>query len=118
MANYRNLIAWQKSHALALKIYKVSEKFPRYEIFGITSQIRRAALSTPANIVEDYNRKSKKEFSHFIDIALGSLAETEYLSEFAAELNYMSINNLKDINCLTAEAGKVLWGLKQSKLKP
>jgi len=118
MANYRNLIAWQKSHALALKIYKVSEKFPRYEIFGITSQIRRAALSTPANIVEGYNRKSKKEFSHFIDIALGSLAETEYLSEFAAELNYMSINDLKDINYLTAEAGKVLWGLKQSKLKP
>lgn len=118
MANYRNLIAWQKSHALALRIYKISEKFPRHEIFGITSQVRRSALSIPTNLAEGYNRKSKKEFSHFIDIALGSLAETEYLAEFAAELNYISAGDLKDIHGLIVETGRILWGLRQSKLKP
>lgn len=86
MANYKNLLAWHKAHNLALIVYKVYEKFPRQEMFGITSQLRRSALSVPINIVKSYNRKSKKEFAHFIDIASGSLAEKEYLIEFAIEI--------------------------------
>lgn len=89
MANYKNLIVWQKSHDLAIAVYKITEKFPQKEVFGITSQIRRAVLSVPTNIVEGYNRKSKKEFVRFIDVALGSLAEVEYLIEFGIELNYL-----------------------------
>ena len=79
MANYRNLIVWQKAHELALFIYRLTYKFPMHERYALATQIRRAALSIPTNIVEGYNRKSKKEFVHFIDIALGSLAELEYL---------------------------------------
>ena len=72
MANYKNLIAWQKSHSLAITVYKVTKNFPRHELFGLTSQLRRSALSIPTNIVEGYNRKSKKGFVYFIDVALGS----------------------------------------------
>ncbi|MEW6685944.1 MAG: four helix bundle protein [Candidatus Edwardsbacteria bacterium] len=118
MANYKNLLAWQKSHALAIAVYKVTEKFPRQELFGLRSQIRRSALSIPTNIVEGYNRKSKKEFTHFIDIALGSLAETEYLIEFAKELNYLNEDDEANIRSLIVEAGKLLWGLQRSKLQP
>ncbi|BCB96592.1 hypothetical protein JZK55_17420 [Dissulfurispira thermophila] len=75
MANYKNLIVWQKAHQLALMVYRLIESFPRHEQYALTSQIRRAVLSIPTNIVEGYNRKSKKEFIHFIDIALGSIAE-------------------------------------------
>ena len=116
MANYKNLIAWQKSHEMALSVYKISENFPKKEMFGLTSQIRRACLSVPTNIVEGYNRKSKKEFAHFIDIALGSLAETQYLSEFAVAIGYIGDGDLHEIRGLIDEAGKLLWGLQKSKL--
>ena len=79
MANYRDLIVFQKADELAFQIYKLTEKFPKSEMFGLTSQIRRATLSIPTNIVEGYARKSKKELAQFIGIALGSHAETEYL---------------------------------------
>lgn len=74
MANFKNLIVWQKADELAFQVYKLTEGFPREEMFGLTAQLRRAALSIPTNIVEGTNRKSKKELHHFIDIALGSLA--------------------------------------------
>jgi four helix bundle protein len=70
------------------RIIKATKHFPKNEMFGITSQIRRSALSIPVNIVEGYGRKSKAELSRFIDIALGSLAETEYLLNFSKKLNY------------------------------
>jgi four helix bundle protein len=69
MANYKKLIAWQKAHRLAVLTYKATKEFPKEETFGITLQLRRAALSIPTNIVEGYNRKSKKEFVRFIDIS-------------------------------------------------
>src|SRR3972149_4565982 len=115
MANYKNLIAWQKSHSLAITVYKVTKNFPRHELFGLTSQLRRSALSIPTNIVEGYNRKSKKGFVYFIDVALGSLAETEYLIEFAEELNYLEKDKSEDIKNLIAEVGRLLWGLQYSK---
>lgn len=79
MAKYKTLIVWQKANELALKVYALTETFPKKEIFGITSQIRRSALSVPTNIVEGYGRRTKPELSRFMDIARGSLAETEYL---------------------------------------
>jgi four helix bundle protein len=88
MPKYKTLIVWQKADELALKVYKLTETFPKKETFGITSQIRRAVLSVPTNIVEGYSRRTKNEFSRFIDIARGSLAETEYLLEFSNALGY------------------------------
>ena len=88
MANYKDLIVFQKSDELAYQIYKATDKFPKSELFGLTSQIRRAALSIPTNIVEGYARKSKKELAQFVNIALGSHAETEYLFDFSKRLGY------------------------------
>ncbi len=82
-------------------------------MFGLTSQIRRAALSIPTNIAEGYARKSKKELSHFINIALGSLAETEYLFDFSKRLGYNNLKNIEMEN-LMEEVGKLLWSFYRS----
>jgi four helix bundle protein len=113
MSNYKNLIVWQKADELALKVYRLSERFPKHELFGITSQLRRAALSIPTNIVEGYNRKSKRELHRFIDIALGSLAETEYLIDFSKKLGYIKTDILH-IETLINEVGKLLWSFQKA----
>jgi four helix bundle protein len=113
MAKYKNLIVFQKADELALKIYSLTADFPKSEVFGITSQLRRAALSVPTNIVEGYARKSKKELAQFINIALGSLAETEYLLDFAKRLGY-SKSEGSEIEVLITEVGKLLWGFYRS----
>ncbi|MFH1562293.1 MAG: four helix bundle protein [Nitrospirota bacterium] len=117
MAKYKNLIVWQKADELAFRIYKLTEGFPRTEIFGLTSQLRRAALSIPTNIVEGYGRKSEKELSRFIDISLGSLAEVEYLFEFAKRLNYIK-NDVSDTVFLIEEVGKLLWSFQKAVNRP
>ena len=114
MSKYKDLIVWQKANDLALKVYKLTETFPKKETFGITSQIRRAALSVPTNIVEGYGRRTKNELSRFIDIARGSLAETEYLLEFSKELGYIKTeDDIKNIELLIEETGKLLWGFQK-----
>ena len=81
-------------------------------------RLRRAALSIPTNIVEGYNRKSKKEFVHFIDIALGSLAEVEYLLEFSGDMGYIDRASVNEVDGLIEEVGKLLWSIQKSKLQP
>ncbi|HET54125.1 MAG TPA: four helix bundle protein [Ignavibacteria bacterium] len=114
MANYRKLIVWQKADEVAFKIYKLTKTFPKSEMFGLTSQLRRASLSIPTNIVEGYNRKSKKELNHFLNISLGSLAETEYLVDFSTRLGYLKAEDLQNINNLIEEVGKLLWSFQKS----
>lgn len=113
MANYKNLVVWQKSDELALRVYELTNNFPKQELFGLTSQLRRAALSIPTNIVEGYNRKSKKEMHRFIDIALGSLAEIEYLIEFSKKLGYIKLDT-SELEILISEVGKLLWKFQKS----
>lgn len=113
MARHKDLIVFKKSDELAYRIYKVTEAFPKTEIFGITSQIRRAALSIPTNIVEGYARKSRKELSHFLNIALGSLAETEYLLNFSKRLGYYR-EDISEIDSLLEEVGKLRWSFYRS----
>ncbi len=84
--SYKDLIIWQKSKSLAIKIYEVTEKFPKEELFGITSQMRRAATSIPANIAEGRFRGTRRDFWHFLRIAYGSGAELETFIEIAKEL--------------------------------
>ena len=108
MAIYKNLIIFQKADELAFQIYNITKDFPKDELYGLTSQIRRSALSIPANIVEGHARKSKKEFKHFINIALGSLAETQYFFDFSKRLGYHK-NEYHNTEKLIEEAGKVLW---------
>lgn len=113
MAKHQDLIVFQKADELALKIYKITVPFPKAEMFGITSQLRRAALSVPTNIVEGYARKSKKELAQFINIALGSLAETEYLLNFSKRLDYIK-TDISDVDALIAEVGRLLWSFYRS----
>jgi four helix bundle protein len=109
MPNHRKLIVWQKAHELAIAVYKITESFPRHEIFGL----RRAALSIPTNIVEGYSRRGNKELSRFLDIARGSLAETQYLLEFAGEIGYLNVD-MAAIEALIDETGKLLWSFQKN----
>lgn len=90
MRDFHKLKAWQKSHQLALEIYKVSQSFPKEELFGLTSQIRRAISSVPTNIAEGCGRDSNKDFAHFLQIAIGSASEVEYELLLAHDLQYIN----------------------------
>lgn len=111
---YKALAAWQKADKLAHKVYAITALFPKSELFGLTSQLRRAVLSIPANIVEGYARMSKKEFHHFLSIALGSLAEVGYFIDFAYEQKLIDQKAYKEVMELKEECGRVIWGLYQS----
>ncbi|MDI6891260.1 MAG: four helix bundle protein [Thermodesulfovibrionales bacterium] len=113
MAKHRDLIVFKKADELAFHIYKITESFPKAETFGLTSQIRKAVLSIPTNIVEGYARKSRKELTHFVSIALGSLAETEYLLEFSKRLGYCK-TDVSQVEALVDEVGKLLWSFYRS----
>ncbi len=106
---YKDLKVWQKADELALHVYSVTRKFPKDEVYGITSQIRRAVLSVPTNIVEGYSRKGDKELARFVNIALGSIAETEYLLAFAQKLGYLTDREFVHIETMRNEVGKLLW---------
>jgi four helix bundle protein len=88
--DYRQLDIWIRSHALALAVYRLSKSFPKDELFGLTSQIRRACVSIPANIAEGCGRDSDAELKRFLDIAHGSASEVEYYLLLATELAYIS----------------------------
>ena len=111
---YKNLEVWKKADALAKAIYKETLDFPKDEVYGITSQLRKAALSVPLNIVEGTGRQSKKELKQFANIALGSLAETEYLLEFCKDVGYLGEEDFLTLESLRRETGKLLWGFYKS----
>lgn len=113
-AGYKKLIVWQKADELAYRIYLATKAFPKEEIYGIISQLRRAALSVPTNIVEGYGRQSKNELRQFLNTALGSLAETEYLLDFSLRLKYLTQEQCKRLQVLRHEAGSLLWKFYKS----
>jgi len=85
---FQDLIVWQKAHQFVLTIYSLTAEFPKTEIYGLTSQIRRAAVSIPANIAEGFRKRTKPEKSRFLNIAQGSLEETRYYLILAKDLHY------------------------------
>ena len=89
MRDFRELKVWEKSHLLTLAIYKATAEFPREELYGLTSQIRRSTASIPANIAEGCGRNGKKEFARFLQIAFGSASETDYHLLLARDLNFL-----------------------------
>jgi four helix bundle protein len=111
---YKKLLVWQKANELAFQIYMVTKKFPKEEVYGITSQLRRAVLSIPTNIVEGYGRQNKNELRQFLNIALGSLSEVEYLLDFCLKLNYITNEEHKKIQDLHIEVGRLLWKFYKS----
>lgn len=90
MKDYRQLEIWQRGHQLALEIYRATKSFPKDELFGVTSQMRRAAASIPANIAEGCGRDSEAELKRFLDIAHGSASELDYFVLLTHELGYIS----------------------------
>ena len=111
---YRRLVVWQKAHALALHMYAVTREFPKDEMFGLTSQMRRSAVSVPANVVEGYARASSKEKNQFLHIARGSLAELEYYLDLTLDLGYISHKQHNELINLRNDTGRVLHGFIRS----
>lgn len=93
--SFKDLIVWQKSHELVLEIYKLTNNFPKTEIYCLTSQIRRAAISIPANIAEGFNRTGKLDKLRFLNIAHSSLEECRYYLILINDLNYGDVGTLK-----------------------
>jgi len=110
MKTFRELRVWQKAHGLVLEIYRITEKFPDKERFGLISQMRRSAVSVPVNIAEGFKRRSDKEFRQFINIAPSSLEETKYYLILSAELKYINRIDRQKLLVLSDEVGKMLYG--------
>lgn len=106
--NYKELIVWQKSFGLSKKIYLLTEKFPKQEMFGIVSQMRRSAISIPSNIAEGRCRGSRKDFAQFLRIALGSASELETQLMIAKELSFGDKLNYNDVELELGEILKML----------
>lgn len=108
---YKKLMAWRKADDLAVAIYGTTKQFPSEEGSGMTSQIRRAAVSVPTNIAEGSGRQSKKERKRFVSCALGSLAEVEYLLGLSARLGYLTDIAYAEVEAVRKEVGRLLWRL-------
>lgn len=109
MRDFRKLQVWEKSHALTLAVYKKTDNFPKSEMIGLTSQIRRAVISIPMNIAEGCGRKSQKEFLYFLNVAFGSASELQYLIFLSSELNYLDKTLVKQILSEITEIKKMLF---------
>lgn len=113
-SGYKSLIVWQKAYELTLLAYKLTKEFPREELYGLVSQIRRSSSSIPVNIAEGYSRISKKEYLQFLSIARGSCAELETLILMVKDLNYVSIKDYQSFESLRQEVAKMIKGLMNS----
>ena len=97
MSTFRDLLIWQKSMTLITQIYQSTNQFPKEEIFGLTSQIRRNAISIPSNIAEGFGRESKQDFLRYLNISIGSLFEFQTQLEIAKNINYLNENEFNNI---------------------
>jgi four helix bundle protein len=108
---HEQLKAWVACHQLVLAIYEASDSWPSRELYGLTSQVRRAACSAASNIVEGEARRGPKQFRRFLDFAIGSLAELSYLLVLARELGYLGRDKWGELEALRDHAGRLTWGL-------
>jgi len=111
METFRDLVVWQKSMALAESIYVITKYFPKEEQFGLISQIRRSAVSIPANIAEGYGRQSLPDYIRFLKISRGSLFELQTHIELSIRFSYLNENDFIDILNNTNEIGRMLNSL-------
>ena len=111
--SYRDLIVWQKSIDFVEAVYRATETWPKHEIYGLTSQLRRAAVSIPSNIAEDQARQHTKEFKQFIHISLGSLAEAHTQVLIAKRLSYVSQAQAELLERQIVELQKMLRSLSK-----
>ncbi len=114
MRDYKKILAWQKADDLTVEIYEITRSFPREEIYSLTSQMRRAAYSTPSNIAEGASRSSQKDYLHFLYIARGSISEVSYFIHLSQRLKYLNAENHVRLEKQADEASRVLTGLIRS----
>lgn len=112
MHHFKDLKVWQRSHALVLEIYRLTKSFPKDERFGIVSQLRRAAASVPTNIAEGVKRRGKQDYARFLNIAEGSLVETEYLILLSRDLGYLPSEDSMMPLAEAAEIARMLSALR------
>ena len=117
MRDFKKLSVWEKSHQLTLAIYRLTKSFPREELYGLSSQVRRATSSIPANIAEGCGRQTDKEFARFLSIAFGSTSEVQYHLILAKDLGYLSEREFIRLERQTVEVKRMLSGLI-SKVRP
>lgn len=109
--DFKNIKAWQYADDLAVSVYSKTKSFPREELYGITSQLRRASVSVSTNIAEGASREHKKDYLKFLYIAKGSMAETEYLLHLSRRLEYLQDDEYKKLDDMRKETTKTLQGL-------
>lgn len=114
ISSYRDLKVWQKAMDLVVECYRLTEGFPKSEVYGLSSQLQRAAISVPANIAEGHGRESIKEYIHHLSIANGSLMELETHLLIAGRLSYAEDRELAPLLAQASEVGKMLNGLVKS----
>lgn len=114
MRDFKNIKAFQFADELVLALYEVSKSFPREEVYGLTSQLKRAAVSIATNIAEGASRQHKRDYLNSLYTARGSLAETEYLFQLAWKLKYVDEIQFKKIDHLRQEVARTLFGLIHS----
>ena len=111
MQSYRELIIWQKGMQLVKSVYQIVRMFPKDELYGLSDQLRRAAVSIPSNIAEGYGRNSKKDFSHFLSIARGSVFEVETQIRIAVMLELITSEQAQEALNLSTECSKILTAM-------
>jgi four helix bundle protein len=109
--SYRDLIVWQKGIQLAKQVYQLTSVFPKSEIYGLTSQMRRCAVSIPSNIAEGQSRRSTTEFKQFLRISLGSLSELDTQMILATEFEYLTVDKSQKVNEQILEMRRLIYGL-------
>jgi four helix bundle protein len=113
-AAFKDLDTWQQAMHLAVELYNATAQFPREELYGITSQLRRAAVSIPSNVAEGYCRRSTRAYAHHVSIALGSHAEVETCIELCCRLGFLSTSARERLEEQTSSVGRLLSGLHRS----
>ena len=111
---YEKLTAWPVAHELALEIYAVTENWPKNELYGLTAQTRRAALSIPTNIAEGVAKSGPREFRRYLDISLGSSSELSYLLLFGRDRGLITKDEWQQLSTKRNRVGQLLWKLYQS----
>jgi four helix bundle protein len=111
MKDFRDLEVWQVAHEMALMIYAMTRRFPDYERYGITSQLRRSAVSVASNIAEGRGRRTDAEFARFLHIAMGSLSELDYQVLLARDLAYITTAQLTEMDAQIESVRRMLWAL-------
>jgi four helix bundle protein len=109
--HYRELIAWQKAMDLVVLIYRLTNRFPKEELFGLTNQLRRAAVSVPSNMAEGQGRRTTRDFLNFLSIARGSLQEVETQVLIAERLGYLAEHECREALALSDEISRLISGL-------